>query len=400
MHAGFSSRLPWDRGENGLAVAERERRARGAPILDLTESNPTRVGVLPSEHGARVAEALAAADGDVYEPAPRGLPEARAAVAAVAGIDAERVVLTASSSESCALLFKILCDPGDAVLVPEPSYPLFDSLARLEGVVPVPYRLAWDGAWHVDFASVDGALAHAPRPRAIVVVHPNNPTGSFLASGELAPLAARCEAHGLAVVSDEVFAGYASRPDGGRVPSLAVAPALTSRVLTFALGGLSKSCAMPQLKLGWIAVAGPDALVDAALARLELAADTYLSVGGPVQRALPRLLAIGADARRAVIERVATNRAALAAAIPAGSPCSLLPSDGGWSAILRVPATRTDEDWARALLEDDGVLVHPGYFFDLRGGTFVVVSLLPAPDVFADGAARLVARAMASSLER
>jgi aspartate/methionine/tyrosine aminotransferase len=393
----FSRRLDWDRPENALAAAERARRARAEDVLDLTVSNPTRVG-LP-DLGPRLREALVASASGAYEPDPAGLAPARAAIAAElaaagAPIAPERLLLTASSSESYAFLFKLLCDPGDAVLVPEPSYPLFEYLARLEGVSPLPYRLAWDGAWHVDVASLDEALARASgRARAVVLVNPNNPTGSFLKRFELPALAARCEAHGLATISDEVFAPYEVGADATRVRALAAEADFTARVPTFALGGLSKSCGLPQLKLGWIAVAGPGA--DATTARLALVADTYLSVGAPVQAAADRLLAIGRDAREAIAARVATNRARLAAALPASSPCTLLPSEGGWSALVRVPATRTDEAWAEALLVEDGVLVHPGYFFDLRGGTYLVLSLLPPPDAFAEGVRRLVSRCAA-----
>jgi aspartate/methionine/tyrosine aminotransferase len=393
----FSRRLAWDRPENGLAEAERARRARGEPLLDLTVSNPTRVG-LP-DLGPRVREALAASASGVYEPDPSGLASARAAIAAeLAGagtpVAPERLLLTASSSESYAFLFKLLCDPGDAVLVPEPSYPLFEYLARLEGVEPVPYRLAWDGAWHVDVTSLDEALARAAgRARALVAVNPNNPTGSFLKRFELPALAARCEAHGLAAIADEVFAPYEAGTDAARVRSLAAEAAFTARVPTFAFGGLSKACGLPQLKLGWIAMAGPGA--DAGAARLALVADTYLSVGAPVQEAAARLLAIGRDARQAIAARVAGNRAQLGGALPASSPCTLLPSEGGWSALVRVPATRTDAAWAETLLVDDGVLVHPGYFFDLRGGTYLVLSLLAPPDDFAEGVRRLVARCSA-----
>jgi alanine-synthesizing transaminase len=433
VRPSFSSRLAWDRPENALATLERARRESGDTLYDLTESNPTRVE-LP-HLGERIGEALAEGGRARYAPAPRGLFAAREAIAretsatltamaressatltaitressalpamaresSDAGgearapeLRADQLLLTASSSESYALLFKLLCDPGDAVLVPEPSYPLFEYLARLEGVRPVPYRLAYDGAWHVDFASVDEALAGAAgRARALVVVSPNNPTGSYVKRFELAGLAERCEAHGLAVISDEVFAAYPTGPDDTRAPCLAVEPALAARALTFSLGGLSKACGLPQLKLGWTIVAGPPALAADALSRLELVADTYLSVGAPVQLATPRLLALGAENRRAIAARVAANRARLAAALPAGSPCTLLPCEGGWSAIVRVPATRTDDAWARALLAEDGVLVHPGYFFDLRGGAFLVLSLLPAPETFAEGVRRLVAR--------
>jgi aspartate/methionine/tyrosine aminotransferase len=196
----------------------------------------------------------------------------------------------------------------------------------------------------------------------------------------------------LAVISDEVFAPYAAADDARRVAALAGEKELTSRVLTFTLGGLSKACGMPQLKLGWTAVAGPRSLAEQALARLELVADTYLSVGGPVQAAAPRLLELGRDARRAIAARVATNRAALANALPAGSPLTLLPSEGGWAAILRVPATHSDEAWATTLLQEDGVLLHPGYFFDLVGGTFLVLSLLPEAATFREGVRRIVKR--------
>jgi aspartate/methionine/tyrosine aminotransferase len=388
----FSRRLAWDHPENALAALERARRARGGEVLDLTVSNPTRVG-LP-DLGARVSEALAATARGAYDPDPLGAFAAREAIAAelaAASISPERLVVTASSSESYGFLFKLLCDPGDAVLVPEPSYPLFEYLARLEGVTPVPYRLAYDGTWHVDFASLDEALARL-RVRALVVVNPNNPTGSFLKRFELAALADRCEAHGLPVIADEVFAPYAFGEDAARVRALAGEDAFTARVATFALGGLSKSCGLPQVKLGWIAVAGPADVADAAVARLSLIADTYLSVGAPVQDATARLLAIGRDARRAIAARVAANRAHLAAAIGPSSPCTRLPAEGGWSAIVRVPATRTDEAWAAALLSQDGVLVQPGYFFDLRGGAYLVLSLLPPPAVFAEAVRRLVAR--------
>ena len=281
-------------------------------------------------------------------------------------------------------MFKLCCDPGDAVLVPEPSYPLFEYLARLEGVATLGYRLAFDGEWHVDFASLDEARRGAGHaPRAVVVVNPNNPTGSYLKRGELERLAAFCRARDLALISDEVFApypfaapriGWSARPPHQK---RADAPAI------FSLGGLSKACGLPHLKLGWIAVAGREA--ERSLAALELIADTYLSVSTPVQRALPELLVAGARSAELIAARVAANLAALGGALPAGSACSLLAAEGGWSAILRVPAHPTDGDWAVSLARETSVLVHPGYFFDMRGGTFVVVSLLPAPDTFADG---------------
>ena len=390
-----STRLDWNPAENALAGVARAAAARGG-MLDLTETNPTRVS-LPYPAQA-LAAALARAPFATYAPTPLGLPAARAAVAAEHArdgvtVDPARVVITASSSESYSFLFKLCADPGDAVLVPEPSYPLFEYLARLEGVVPLGYRLAFDGVWHVDFASVAEALALARRdgrrPRALVVVNPNNPTGSFLKRDELARLAAIAARDDLALVSDEVFAPYPFAADPTRVLTAAADPAATDAPAVFSLGGLSKACGLPQLKLGWIVAGGREA--ERSIAALELVADTYLSVATPVQVALDDLLRLGAEVRVAISARVAGNRATLAAALPAGAGCTLLPAEGGWSAIVRLPASRSDEAWAAGLATEAGVLVQPGYFFDLRGGTFLVVSLLPAPDVFATAVARVVA---------
>lgn len=402
----FSRRLDWDRPENALAAAENARRAAGPLIADLTVSNPTRVGLPYPE--AALRQALADGDDGVgglaaYEATPRGLPSARVAIAADYGrrgisVDAGRLVVTASSSESYALLFKLLGDPGDAVLVPEPSYPLFEYLARLEGVAPVPYRLAYDGSWHVDLGSVASALEalrrEGRRARALVVVSPNNPTGSFIKRGELARLSALAAAAQMAIVADEVFADYPSgvaAAAGDEAPVACAAVDDGASALTFSLGGLSKSCGLPQMKLGWILAGGPPSVVAAALARLELVADTYLSAGTPVQRAAGRLFDCGAAVRTAIADRVAENRARLRALLPASSPCTLLPSEGGWSAILRVPAIRSDEAWAETLLREEGILVQPGYFFDMPPGAFLVLSLLPPPDLFAQAVARVVA---------
>jgi aspartate/methionine/tyrosine aminotransferase len=390
-----SARLPWHVPENALAALVHDRRLRG-DLHDLTESNPTRVG-LPYPIDA-LRDALARTDPARYEPAPLGLPSARAAVAAAyvsegAAVDPARVVITASSSESCSFLFKLLCDPGDAVLIPEPSYPLYDYLVRLEGAIPLTYRLGFDGAWSIDFTTVEQALAEARargvRPRAIVVASPNNPTGGFIKRDEAARLADVAGRAGLAIVADEVFAPYAFGLDPTRVSPAAVAPALSAAAPVFTLGGLSKSCGLPHLKLGWIVVGGPDA--DATLAGLELVADTYLSVAAPVQQALPELFAAGAGIRAAIAARTVANRGALAGALAAAPGCTLLPAEAGWSAIVRVPALRSDEQWAADLVTRAGVLVHPGYFFDLRGGTFLVVSLLPDPTIFVEAVRRTIA---------
>jgi aspartate/methionine/tyrosine aminotransferase len=384
----LSGRLPWTTGLNRLAMREAELRASGARIVDLTITNPTRVGLDYPERA--LADALGAGVGP-YDPAPLGLPSARVAVAADyarrgAAVDPSCIAITASSSESYAALFKLLCDPGDAVLVPQPSYPLFDYLARLEGLDPRPYRLAYDGRWRIDWDSVDVLGA-----RAICVVSPNNPTGSFVTGDDLRRLDELATGHGLAVIVDEVFADYAlaAPPDAVRA-----AAAHESSALSFSLGGLSKAAGLPHMKLGWLAAHGPAARVREALAALELILDTYLSVATATQRALPRLLELGAEIRGRIQDRVRGNREALAAAVAPGSSCTLLPTEAGWAAVLRVPAVMSEEDWALALL-DEGVLVQPGYFFDLALGATLVVSLLSPPEDLRAGIARILARAAA-----
>ena len=390
MGRPFSRRLAWATAENALARAEAAARASGRPLLDLTVSNPTQVGLsYPNED---IARAFADAAASPYQPAPFGCSGARTAVMADylrrgVEMDVNQVVLTASSSESYALLFKLLGDPGQSVLCPEPSYPLFEYLARLENLTPRPYRLGFDGRWHIDFPSLD--LADAA---AIIVVSPNNPTGSFVSSDDFDRLAGLAAEHAQALIVDEVFADFPLAPAADAVTAVA---GRSSPALVFSLGGLSKSCGLPHLKLGWIAVTGPSALVSDALARLELIADTYLSVGTPVQSALPGLLQAGAGIRRQVLERVQHNRRALVEALGDQSPCTLLPAEAGWAAILRVPEVMSDEAWAGTLLEKDGVLVQPGYFFDLAMGATLVLSLIVQKQVFAEGVARLLARVAA-----
>ncbi len=368
--------------KNALTLAIEARQAAGLPTLDLTVSNPTTAG-LPYDRDA-ITGALPDPRALVYEPLPFGLPSARETVARalepLLPIDPARVFLTASSSEAYAFLFKLLCDPGDDVAICAPSYPLFEHLAQLEGVAVRPYRLAYDGAWHVDLDSLTRAIG--PKTRAIVVVHPNNPTGSFLSKAELAAMAAT----GLPIISDEVFATYTLSEDASRARTAREA----EDTLVFALGGLSKAAALPQMKLGWTAVGGPKAQVDEALARLELIADTFLSVGTPVQHALPALLAAGRVTADAIRARTRANLATLDRAIDPGSPVTRLRVDGGWYATLRLPRTKTEEEWVLELLAD-GVLVHPGAFFDFESEAYVVVSLLTPEPALAEGVARLVA---------
>jgi alanine-synthesizing transaminase len=381
----FSTRTSFDLTLNRLAAAAGKRRASGLTLLDLTESNPTSAGLAYPEDLLAV---LAASTGLTYAPDPRGMRVARAAVSldfARRGftVAPERLVLTASSSESYALLFKLLCDPGDEVLVPRPGYPLFDFLAQLEAIAVRPYALAWDGEWHVDLPALAATLT--PRTRAVVLVNPGNPTGAFLKQDELAGLQRLAGARGLALISDEVFADYAFREDARRAASVAA----DGEALAFSLGGISKSLGLPQLKLGWIAASGPAALREPALARLEVEADTYLSVGTPVQLALPSLLQRREELQTAIHSRLAQNLAVLRSALTPGSPISLLDPEGGWYVTLRVPATEGEEALAVRLVEEEGVLVHPGFFFDFPTEAFLVLSLLTPPALFADGVLRI-----------
>ena len=374
----FSSRLPATLAQNAFSRAVDALRRSGATLLDLTETNPTMAGVA---YPADVLAPLADPRGQRYAPDPRGLVDARAAVAASyardfsATVSPDRIVLTASTSEAYALLFKLLCDPGQAVLVPRPSYPLFDLLTRLEGIEARPYALEYHGVWSIDRASVDAALA--TDVRAVLVVSPNNPTGSMLRADDREWLVTVCATRGIALISDEVFAGYPLAP---RADACSLAG--ERRALTFVLGGLSKSAGLPQVKLGWMLVDGPDALVARALERLDVIADTYLSVSTPVQLAAGPLIDRGRAIRGAILARVRGNLDALRAAVQAHPAVTLREPEGGWSAVLEVPATLGDEALALTLLERARVIVHPGYFFDFAGGAFLVVSLLPAPELF------------------
>jgi aspartate/methionine/tyrosine aminotransferase len=408
----FSTRLAWPPRRNRLAALVAEKRARGARLFDLTESNPTRVGIVTP--GDRLAEALADPGIATYEPDPRGLPEARAAVAAWCArggpgacggprprqaISAERLVLTASTSEAYAFLFRLLCDPGDTVLVPAPSYPLFDHLAAIDGVRVAPYPLAFDERWRIDLGALAQALGGSA-PRAVIAVNPNNPTGSALVQRERAEVDALCAGAGAALICDEVFLDYlwAGGPtgEGPAAPVSATTPrpdGRPPRALTFTLGGLSKSCGLPQMKLGWVHVDGPPEACDGALERLEFIADAYLSVGTPVQRAAGRLFEIGGEIAARLGERVNGNLASLRVAVAAASSCRILPADGGWCAVMQVPSLSPEEDLVLDLLREDDVLVHPGYFFDFHREAFLVLSLLPRPAEFRAAVDRILARA-------
>lgn len=383
-----SSRLPDDLAPNPLATALARLRASGRAILDVTESNPTRVGLpYPPDLLAPLGDASSLA----YDPQPFGLASARGAVAADFArrgveVSLDRICLAASTSEAYAWLFKLLCDPGDRVLVPRPSYPLFEHLTALECVEASPYELEADGHWRIDVETV--ARQIDDRTKAVLVVSPNNPTGSVLHQDELDALADACARHGTALIGDEVFSDY-------RLDGQPVAPSVVqqSQTLSFALGGLSKSVGLPQLKLAWIALAGPEPLVTRALAGLEIVADTFLSVSTPVQVALPALLERGGAVREAIRARTARNLQALAVAVAATPSITLHPPAGGWCAVLQVPAVRSEDALVLDLVEEDGVLVHPGYFFDFPREAVIVISLLPAPDTFDVAVGRVLARA-------
>ena len=384
----ISSRLPKSLEANPLARALYAKRRAGAAILDLTETNPTRVGLTyPKELLVPLSDGRALE----YDPQPLGLWSARAAVAADFRrrgivISADRVALTSSTSEAYALLFKLLCDAGDAVLVPQPSYPLFEHLTRLESITAIPYALEFHGGWRIDLESL--ASAATDRVRAVLIVSPNNPTGSFLHRDDLEAISHLAAARGWAIIGDEVFADYSLDAAPGATNVLAGAG-----VPTFSLGGLSKSAGLPQLKLAWIGVGGPAGTIDEALAAYELIADTYLSVSTPVQSAAAELIEHGTAIRAQILARVRRNLESLRKLAAAHPSISVLPVEGGWSAVVEVPKLRSEEALVLELLDKDDVLVHPGYFFDFEREAFVVVSLIVEPAVFDRAIARVMTRA-------
>jgi alanine-synthesizing transaminase len=384
----ISSRLPKSLAPNAVARAIDAKRRRGAAIIDLTATNPTSAGfTYPNE----LLQPLADPRALEYEPQALGLWPARAAVAADFRrrgivISADRVALTSSTSEAYALLFKLLCDAGDGLLVPHPSYPLFEHLTALESVKAIPYELEYHGAWRIDIDSI--ARAGDDRVRAILVVSPNNPTGSFLHRDDLAALSDIAAARGWAIIGDEVFADYPLDPAPDATNVLAGAD-----VLTFSLGGLSKSAGLPQLKLGWIGFGGPTAKVDEALAAFEVVADTYLSVSTPVQAAAADLIEQGVAIRAQILARARRNLESLRALAAASPSTNVLRVEGGWSAVMQVPQLRSEEALILELLDKDDVLVHPGYFFDFPREAYVVVSLLVEPASFDRAIARVLTRA-------
>jgi aspartate/methionine/tyrosine aminotransferase len=388
--AVFSGRLPRALAPNRLARALAQRRAGGLPLLDLTESNPTQAAF---DYPADLLAPLSDSGGLSYRPHPFGLWEARTAVAKDyrrrgMDLDPSRLVLTASTSEAYSLLFKLLADPGDEVLVPRPSYPLFELLTMLDGVTARPYDLEYHGTWSVDCDGVERSIGR--RTRALLIVNPNNPTGSFVSRGDLDRISAACAAGGVAVIADEVFADYELEPGAG----LRAGRILDRRdVLAFSLGGLSKSIGLPQVKLGWMAAAGPERIVAQALERLEVICDTYLSVSTPVQIAAEALLRRGTAIRQQIARRVCANYQHVKEMTTGRPESRALLAEGGWYAVIQVPTFRSEEDLALELLAEDGVLAHPGYFFNFPSESFLIVSLLVPEAPFRTGLQRLLDRA-------
>jgi alanine-synthesizing transaminase len=383
----FSDRTNWQLTPNALSRAIEEARASGQAILDLTISNPTEAGIRP-DTGAVLA-ALSNSEAMHYDPQPRGLLSARRAVCryyreshGVNNLDPEQLILTTSTSEAYSYIFRLLCNPGDEILVPKPSYPLFEFLADLADVKLVPYPLLYDHGWQIDLDSLYKVVN--PRCRAVILVHPNNPTGSYVSANEISALNSFCRSHALALIVDEVFLDYSHDTTPRRS---FVANADT---LTFTLSGISKISALPQMKLAWVATSGPKEIVAEAGARLEVIADTFLSMNAPVQLAAGVLL----DQRKLIqpilLERLRANLAELDHQLRKHPSCARLRVEGGWYAVLRVPAIESDEDLAVRLLRKANVSVHPGHFYDFPNEGYLVLSLITEPVTFREGVARLL----------
>ncbi len=383
----FSQRTGWKLTPNRFTKVQRELRAAGREVLDLTESNPTRVGL--HYDAAAILGSLSHPQALDYDPQPKGLASAREAVAeyyrakpSVLNVDPGSIVLTTSTSEGYSYVFRLLCNPGDEVLVPKPSYPLFEFLADLQDVKLVPYPLLYDHGWQIDFPSLDHAANQ--QTRAVVVVHPNNPTGSYASSAEQRMLNTFCRERKLALVVDEVFLDHAHQ--GVPRPSFVS----NHEVLTFTLSGLSKISALPQMKVAWIVSTGPPDLVNAAMERLEVIADTYLSMNAPIQLAIPALLEQRTKIQAMILDRVRKNLAGLDMQIARHKSCRRLDVEGGWYAVLRVPVTQSDEDLAIRILREGSVLVHPGHFYDFPRDGYLIVSLITPAEKFQQGVERVL----------
>jgi alanine-synthesizing transaminase len=385
----FSQRTGWKLAINRFTQAQREIAAAGREVLDLTISNPTRAGLIVdlTHDQSEIARALVDPRIADYDPQPKGLLLAREKVSAYyrerrAEVDAESLILTSSTSEGYSHVFRLLCDPGDEILVPKPSYPLFEFLADLQDVKLVPYPLLYDHGWQIDFPSIERAANE--RTRAIVLVNPNNPTGSYVKSYERLALNAFCGERGLALIVDEVFLDYPL--DGQQRESFVK----NSGALTFTLSGVSKISGLPQMKFAWVASNGPGEVVQEALARLEVIADTYLSMSVPVQLAAGAMLEQRQRIQPALLIRAQANLQELDLQLAGQKACTRLHVEGGWYAVLRVPVTRTDEDLVIELLRECSVLVHPGHFFDFPADAYLVVSLIAVENEFCEGMQRVL----------
>ena len=383
----FSHRTSWKLAQNALTRAIEEAREAGANLLDLTTSNPTRAGLKYDAENL-----LGAFSNDKaldYDPQSKGLLSAREAVAEyyrqehdIFQLDPERIILTTSTSEAYSYIFRLLCNADDEILVPKPSYPLFEFLADLQDVRLIPYPLLYDHGWQIDFPSLYKSVTH--RTRAVVVVHPNNPTGSFVRGEEVSALSGFCKEYGLAIIADEVFLDYAL--DGAPRTSFAK----NDEVLTFALSGVSKVSGLPQMKLAWMVVNGPPDSATDAMSRLEIIADTYLSMSAPIQLAAPVLLDQRKNIQPLLLDRTRENLQELDRALLRQKSCQRLAVEGGWYTILRVPVTRSDEELSIELVQRAGVLVHPGHFFDFASEGNLVLSLITASDAFREGVKRIL----------
>lgn len=386
----FARRTRWKLAQNRYSAALDAAKAGGAELLDLTVSNPTQCNF--QYDSAAILASLAHPASLNYDPQPQGLLSARTAVAeyynthavrtAQAYISPQQIFLTTSTSEAYSYIFRLLCDPGDEVLVPRPSYPLFDFLAEIQDVQLKPYDLFYDHGWHIDIGGI--ATRVGERTRAVLVVNPNNPTGSFVHAAEFTQLASICRERGMALMADEVFLDYAIEAEAE------TSAAFNEECLSFTLSGLSKISCLPQMKLAWIVVNGPDDVHAEARGRLEIIADTYLSVSAPSQHALPELLAQRANIQPQLGTRIGNNLRILDAELRSSPSIKRLKAEGGWYAVLRVPATGSDEDLAIELIEQSGVVVHPGHFYDFPQEGFLVISLITPEEEFREGVGRLV----------
>jgi aspartate/methionine/tyrosine aminotransferase len=383
----FSKRTDWKLTPNRFTEVHQELLAAGGEIIDLTISNPTRAGL--HYDAEAILHSLSKPQAMDYDPQPKGLRSTREAVAAYYreqkeeyDVDPESLVLTTSTSEGYSYILRLLCNPFDEILVPKPSYPLFEFLADLQDVKLVPYPLLYDHGWQIDFPSVHKAVNH--RTRAVVIVHPNNPTGSYVNGAERTELNAFCHAHNLALIVDEVFLDYAH--DGVPRPTFA----MNQEALTFTLSGLSKISGLPQMKLAWIAISGLQTTVEAAMARLEIIADTYLSMNAPIQLAAPILLDQRKSIQPLLLDRLRTNLLQLDHCLAKQKTCQRLGIEGGWYAVLRVPVTQSDEELAVELLRERSVLVHPGHFYDFPNDGHLIVSLISPPEQFREGVTRIL----------